>query len=413
MPRWIYFLLPFSVIAVLAEYIFHWPALVIFALAAIGIVPLAAMIGYAVEGVAEHTGEQIGGLLFATFGNATELIISIFALAGGLVDVVRASIIGAILGNALLVLGVSVFVGGFKNGRLRFNKKTAGQYGSLIAICLGGLLLPTMAELLAAREHQENILERGIVLSDFISVLLLIGYFAFIAFSIFRFRDRGANKEFEEAAVGGRSLAAIQRLLAYRTELAASGNAGKTGVLEQIDSAVQAIVTPDGTATVAKHGHHGEGKKKPIWKSLLLLVVATAAVAVVSEILVESINPMTELLGWKPAFVGLVFVPIIGALPEYFNTITMALQKRVDMVIAAAAGSTVQIALLVTPFLVLLSLVTVKRMDLVFSIVELAVLGIAAFLFSEITQDGELNWMEGLLLILLYVMMAGTVFMFG
>src|SRR5216684_5681414 len=152
MPRWLYFLLIFTVLAPILD-VLHLPPLLIFLVAGLGILPLAALIGVAVERIAEHTGERIGGLLFATFGNATELIIGIFALSQGLVDVVRASIIGSILGNSLLVLGVSVCVGGFKHGRLQFETRHANQYGSLLALSIGGLLLPSVAQLLAVHEH--------------------------------------------------------------------------------------------------------------------------------------------------------------------------------------------------------------------------------------------------------------------
>jgi len=150
-----------------------------------------------------------------------------------------------------------------------------------------------------------------------------------------------------------------------------------------------------------------------LWAGVLLLALATAGVAWLSDILVSAIEPVTEVLHWNPAFVGLIFVPLIGGLPEYFNTISMALDKRMGMVLAASAGSSIQIALLMAPILVLVSLFMPQHLDLVFSIVELAVLGLATFLFSEITKDGELVWLEGLLLILLYGMMGGTVFLFG
>ena len=149
------------------------------------------------------------------------------------------------------------------------------------------------------------------------------------------------------------------------------------------------------------------------WLALLMLAVVTAGVAWLSDILVSAIEPVTMLLHWNPAFVGLIFVPLIGGLPEYFNTISMALDKRIGMVLAASAGSSIQIALLMAPILVLLSLFMPQRLDLVFSVVELAVLRLATFLFSEITKDGELVWLEGLLLILLYSIMGGTVFLFG
>lgn len=370
MPRWFYFLLIFAPLAVILDLI-HVPPLLLFVAAALGIVPLAALIGQGVEGVAEHTGERIGGLLFATFGNATELIISILALRDGLVDVVRASIIGTILGNALLVLGVAVCVGGFKHGRLMFETRPASQYASLLALCVGGLVLPTIAQLHLMATQQTLLLEHN--LSAFVAVLLLIGYLASIVFSVFRFRDHGGDTEMTDVDPlrAGYSMGAI-------------------------------------TPPAQPHA-----QKVPLWRALVLLTTATIAVAVLSEILVGAIEPVTKSLGWNEAFVGLVFIPLIGGLPEYFNTISMALDKRIGMVLAASAGSSIQIALLVAPLLVLISLLTPKRLDLVFSIVELAVLGITTFLFSEITKDGELVWLEGLLLILLFGMMAGTVFTIG
>src|SRR6266702_4755971 len=149
MPRWLYGLLLFSGLAILFAY-FPVPPLLLFVLASLGIIPLAALVGQSVERIAEHTGEALGGLLFATFGNATELIIGIFALREGLVDVVRAAIIGAILCNVLLVLGIATCVGSFKHGRLRFERRTASQYASLLALCIAGLVLPAFAELFAS-----------------------------------------------------------------------------------------------------------------------------------------------------------------------------------------------------------------------------------------------------------------------
>ena len=444
MPRWFYILLIFSVAAPLLT-VFHVPPLLLFPLAGLGILPLAALIGTSVEHIAEHTGEQVGGILFATFGNATELIIGIFALSQGLVDVVSASIIGSILGNALLVLGVAICVGSVKHGRLPFETRSASVYASLLALCIGGLVLPTVAELLAARGHQSQIFERGVALSDFIAVLLLLGYLASLLFSVFHVGDKG-SEEGVEPLVGARSAAAITRLLAYGQQLAASAVRGKSGMLRQIDGTVDAILAQEREQQTApshsgsilqpapEQGKPGKAvpgvqapapgesahaprlqqkRSSPLWRALLLLTVATVGVAVLSEILVSSIEPVTEALHWKPAFVGLVFIPLIGGLPEYFNTISMALDKRINMVLAASAGSSIQIALLMAPILVLVSLLMPKPLDLVFSVVELAVLALATFLFGEITKDGELVWLEGVLLILLYAMMGGTVFVFG
>lgn len=430
MPRWLYFLLIFTVLAPILD-ILHVPPLLIFLVAGLGILPLAALIGLAVEQIAEHTGERIGGLLFATFGNATELIIGILALSQGLVQVVSASIIGSIIANVLLVLGVSVCVGGFKHGRLQFDGRHANQYGSLLGLSIAGLLLPTVAELLALRTHQTQVVERGVTLSDFIAVILLLGYLASILFSVFRIGDKSNNEEDElDPVLGARSEAAIARLLSYRRQLAQAGaQSGKSGVLRHIDTTVDAIIEheteadksgkqegqspPPETSTTPKVAKHEPAKRSFPWLAVGLLAGATVGVAWLSDILVSAIEPVTVALHWNAAFVGLVFVPLIGGLPEYFNTISMALDKRIGMVLAASAGSSIQIALLVAPILVLLSLVMPHRLDLVFSIVELAVLALATFLFGEMTKDGELVWLEGLLLVLLYVMMGGTVFIFG
>ncbi|GCF06647.1 calcium:proton antiporter [Dictyobacter arantiisoli] len=443
MSRWLYALLVFSVAAILLNFLpLHLPALLLFVIAALGIIPLAALIGQSVEDVAEHTGERIGGLLFATFGNMTELIISILALSKGLVDVVSATIIGTILGNVLLMLGITVCVGGFRHGRLRFETRPASQYASLLALSIGGLLLPTIAELFASRAHQSMIVEHGVLLSDFIAVLLLVGYIASILFSVFQFGDNGVSEnEMMEPLVGVRSVAAISRLLAYRQHVARSGVTGKTAVLRRIDGTVDAImeheskqvagvatqnpapadtILPAGAqaqmtsaAMEAEKPQAVEQEKPSLWRALALLALSTIGVAIISEVLVNAIEPMTSILHWNPAFVGLVFVPLIGAIPEYFNTISMAWNKRIGMVLSASAGSSIQIALLVAPILVLVSIFMPVRLDLVFSLVELAVLALATFLFSEVTKDGELVWLEGLLLILLYVMMGGTIFLFG
>ncbi len=423
MPRLLYIFLICTVLAPVAE-LFHAPPLLVFALAGLGILPLAALIGVSVEQLAEHTGERVGGILFATFGNATELIIGIFALSQGLVSVVSASIIGSILGNALLVLGISVCVGSFKHGRLTFETRPASQYSSLLALCIGGLLLPTLATLLARQAHQSDIALHEVQLSDFIAIMLLVGYIASILFSVFRIGDDSRTEQQDailEPLLGSRSEVAILRLLAYRQHVAKDAQPGKTEVLKTLDSAMHAIIEHEQShqdeatppAAQAEKTSVSEPAKSPLWRSLLFLTLATAGVAWLSEILVGSIEPVTEVLHWNPAFVGLIFVPLIGGLPEYFNTISMALDKRMGMVLAASAGSSIQIALLMAPILVLVSLLMPKRLDLVFSIVELAVLGLAAFLFSEITQDGELVWLEGLLLVLLYAMMGGTVFLFG
>lgn len=423
MARWLYFLLIFAVLApVLAA--LNLPPALIFLVAGLGILPLAALIGQAVEEIAEHTGERIGGLLFATFGNATELIIGIFALSQGLLDVVTASIIGSIIANILLVLGVAACIGGFKHGRLKFDVRNGNQYGSLLGLSVAGLLLPTVAELLATRNHQARIVERGVLLSDFIALVLLLGYLAFLAFSVFHLGEREVEPEGKpDPLLGAPSEQAIARLFSYRQQLRQSTRPGRSGVLHKVDTTLDAIrdyKSKPGEGAGEQEKKAQERKAERIarsgsfpWWAMLLLAATTAGVAWLSDILVGAIEPLTVTLHWNAAFVGLVFVPLIGGLPEYFNTISMALDKRIDMVLAASAGSSIQIALLMAPLLVLLSLVMPQRLDLVFSLIELAVLALATFLFAEMTKDGELVWLEGFLLILLYAIMGGAVFLFG
>ena len=161
-----------------------------------------------------------------------------------MVDVVRASIIGTILGNALLVLGISVCVGGFKHGRLNFEVRPASQYASLFALCIGGLVLPTVAQLLAARSHQTLIVERGEQLSDIIAVVLLLGYIASILFSVFHIGDKGDEEEVDPV-IGARSEAAISRLLAFRQAIVTSAIVNKSGMLKEIDGTVETIKGAD------------------------------------------------------------------------------------------------------------------------------------------------------------------------
>ena len=300
-------------------------------------------------------------------------------------DVVRASIIGAVLCNVLLVLGVATSLGGFKHGRLSFGRRPASQYASLLSLCIAGLVLPAIAVLFASRAGQPQVAERGISLSIAIAVLLLIGYVLSILFSVFHVGDRPDEDGFQPV-LGKPSAEALSWLLALR----------KAG-----------IETPDPSEEELLR------EKSPLLPAIITLALATAGVAWLSEILVGTIEPFTSLLGWNQVFVGLIFLPLVSSFPDYLNTSRMALSKRMDMVLAATAGSSIQIALLVAPVLVLVSLLTNHHLNLLFSIVELAALGLGTFLYSGITEDGELVWLEGALLILIYMIMAITVFLFG
>jgi Ca2+:H+ antiporter len=392
LPRWLYGLLVLSLLTIVLSF-FPVPPLLLFVIAGLGLVPLAGLIGQSVERIAEHTGEILGGLLLATFGNTIELVIGVFALMEGLVDVVRASIIGAVLCNVFLVLGVASTLGGFKHGRLSFRRRPASQYGSLLSLCVAGLVLPAIAELFATRAGQSQVAERGMSLSIAIAVILLIGYMLSVLFSVFHLGDPPDKEDRFQPVLGKPSAEVMTWLLALR----------KAGI-DTPDPAEQELAKK--AVTDALPGSR-------LWPAILQLALATIGVALLSEILVGTIEPFTTVLGWNPAFVGLVFLPLVSALPEFLNTSRMALNGRIDMVLAATAGSSIQIALLVAPVLVLVSLLTNPHLNLLFSIVELAALGLGTFLYAEMTEDGELVWLEGALLILIYTVMAITVFIFG
>lgn len=423
LPRWLYGWLVLSVLTVVLSF-FPVPPLLLFVIACLGLIPLASLVGQSVERIAEHTGEMLGGFLLATFGNATELVIGIFALLGGLVDVVRASIIGAVLCNVLLVLGVAVSLGGFRHGRLSFKRRPASQYASLLSLCVAGLLLPAIAVLFASRTGQQSqVVEKGTYLSLGIAGILLIGYVLSILFSVFHVGDPPQQEDGFQPVLGMPSESALTRLVALRKADVQPSNAVQATLAQSPERAVQTLAvdhTKEATAQTlpsekepVRKAKTSAPQKPPLLPAIVILALSTIGVAWLSDILVGTIEPFTSLLGWNQAFVGLVFLPLVSALPDFLNTSRMALDKRIDMVLAATAGSSIQIALLVAPVLVLVSLLTSQHLDLLFSIIELAALGLATFLYAEITEDGELVWLEGALLILIYMVMAITVFLFG
>ncbi len=352
MARWLYFLLIAAPIAVAADWL-RLPAFVVFLLAALGVIPLAGLIGKATEELAVHVGPKYGGLLNATFGNAAELIITILAIRQGLLALVKASITGAIIGNSLLILGLALLVGGIRHGRQTFDREEAGHHVTLMILALAGLFLPAM---FAHSVANPVVIEEVSLLT---AAVLLLTYFAYIAYSLF-WGPAGV-----EAATG----AAAQ------------------------DAAVH---------------HTAEWSMR---KSIAVLAAATGATVLVSELLVRTVEPVTLQIGWSEFFVGIIIVPLIGNAAEHFSAITFAVKNRMDVSMAIAAGSSTQIALFVAPLLVFLSLLLGNPMDLVFEQAELLVLGLSAAIFSFVAQDGRSNWLEGAQLLALYVI-AGVMFFF-
>jgi|SRR5579859_216363 len=411
MARWLYWLLLAVPLAFLAEFL-HWSEVLIFAAAAIGLIPLAGLIGQATEELAEHVGPLVGGLLNATFGNAPELIIGIVALKAGLLDVVRASITGSIIGNTLLVLGMALFLGGWRNGRQYFDARNAGQYASMLALAVVGLVLPALANAVGQTGIPG---ERGPgvninAISVTFSILLLFSYVAYLAYTVFHVRDKPRQEpsEVREGRVpapeeDGPPLVPPSAVLADEQQVELAQEAAGAA------QAKPALPGPPTTGT-REISVPGKSDRKGFWRSIGLLAVATVATAIVSEVLVGAIEPVTHQLGWTQLFVGLIIVPIVGNAAEHASAIQMALKDRVDVSMAIAAGSSIQVALLVAPVLVLVSFAFTQPLGLVFRPLELVIFGLATLLYPLISLDGESTWLEGLLLTIFYVMVGVVAF---
>ncbi len=322
--------------------VLHAPEWTIFAASALALVPLAAWIGLATEHAAARLGSSLGGLLNATFGNAAELIITLFALRSGLTDLVKASITGSIIGNTLLILGLSAFLGGIKNGSQQFEVKTVGRHAAMMILAVSALTLPAV---FATLEKSAYIREE---VSVGVSILLLATYGAYLFYSYFSREARAA-----------------------------------------------APAHPAETA----------GKAWTLRKSLFVLAAAVVATGAASELLVGAIDPVSKSLGLSQFFVGLIVVPLVGNVAENYGAIKFARRNQMELALSIAANSSTQIAVFVAPVLVLASLFF-HPMDLVFQPIELVTLYASTAIFAYVSLDGETNWLEGFQLLALYLIAA-------
>ena len=372
MPRWIYYLLLMAIVAPLISLIWgEQQEMAIFICAAISLVPLAALIGRTTEDFEYYVGPVAGGLLNATFGNAPEMIIGIFALHAGLISVVKASIAGSIISNVLLVLGSSLMIGGWRWGKQYFSAHDAGQYSAMMILAVASLLIPLTATLLI--QDQQRIQS----LSVAVAVVILIVYVMYLAAHVFHLRSSRRNPELRRKHVSSPPPAPEEE--AEEAEVAA--------VTGNVDPhKVEAPATP----------------LKP-WLIILVLLGATIGTAWNSQLLVGAIKPVTAQLGWSEVFIGLVLIPIIGNAAEHSSAIYAAYKDRIDLSMAIAAGSSIQVATLVAPLLVLISLFFPTHLNMVFPPLELAILGLAAILFAFISLDGESSWFPGIQLVAIYI----------
>jgi Ca2+:H+ antiporter len=360
--RWMLFFVPLAVIA----HQLHWSGAVVFACAALAIVPLAGTMGEATEALARRFGAGVGGLLNATFGNAAELVIALTALRRGLDDIVKASLTGSILGNSLLVLGVALFTGGLRRERQKFDGAAASMGSTLLALAAIGLVVPALYNVVASNAvaratitaAQEALREKDLSLE--IAVVLFIAYVLSLVFSLGTHRHLYAG--------------------------------------------------------VQEPGEHGASPgargSAPAWRPVLMLLGATLLVAWMSDLLVGAVDEASRTLGLTPVFVGVIVVATIGNAAEHSTAVWMAMRNQMDLALNIAIGSSIQIALFVAPLLVFVSYFMGRApMDLRFTPFEVVSVAIAVAAVNLVAQDGESNWLEGVLLVAVYIIL-GLAFYF-
>jgi Ca2+:H+ antiporter len=394
MNRWLYLLVLAAPVAVLARAL-HASPLVTFVLAALGLVPLAGLIGLSTEVLAKRLGHGIGGLLNATFGNAAEIIIGLTALAAGLPEVVRASLAGSIIGNTLLVLGMAMLVGGWRYRRQQFSRRVVGQYTVMLTLAVIGMAIPSLLATVGESTRPGDAVVRGSQLHQLsigVAIILLVCYAAYIAYSVFGVRASPADMLTSSTAASGDE-ASVPDDPAH-----ASANVGETA-------------KEPGKASAGPLVRLSTWWWTTLWLPIVVLAGVTVVTAVMSEVLVSTIEPLTRQIGLSPFFVGLIILPIVGNAAEHYSAITSAARNHMEISMAITAGSSIQIALLVAPILVLAGPFIGVPLDLNFSLLEVAMFGLVTGLYALISLDGESTWLEGLLLCAFYLILAvGTFF---
>ena len=331
----------------IAAHFLEWGETTVFITAALGIIPLANYMGTATEEIAVVTGPSIGGLLNATFGNATELILAFIALQAGLVGVVKATITGSIVSNLLLVMGFSMLLGGIKFKEQKFQSTIARLNASTMNLAVIALLLPTAVQYTSTGIEEQTLQN----LSVAVAIILILVYGLTLLFSM--------------------------KTHAYLCDV--------------------------GEAEL-EEGEEEKEVNLPFW--IFILLAVTLAVAVESELLVDSLEVATESLGLSALFTGVILLPIIGNAAEHATAVTVAMKNKMDLSVSVAVGSSMQIALFVAPVLVIAGWIIGQPMDLNFNPFELVAVSVAVLIANSISSDGESNWLEGSLLIATYAVVA-------
>lgn len=349
-------LLVFIPISIAAEQL-EWGSLAVFVTSAIAIVPLALWLSTATEEVAIVAGPSIGGLLNAVFGNATELIIALVALRSGLVDIVKASITGTVVSNLLLVMGLSMLLGGLRYKEQEFQPIVARVNGSTMTLAVTAIVLPTLVVATAGGVNQPEITKLSIAAA----IILIAVYTLTLVFSL--------------------------KTHSYLYEV---------GVVDLEEEIVQT-------------GESAHKPNLPLW--LGILAASTIAVAFESEIFVGAVEEATKGLGLTPLFTGVILLPLVGGAAEYVTAVRVAIKNNMDLSVSVAMGSSLLVALLVAPILVLVGQGIGQPMDLNFNPFEVVAVAVAVALANLISLDGRSNWLEGVLLLATYAVL-GAAFYF-
>jgi Ca2+:H+ antiporter len=321
----------------------------VFVSACLAILPLAGLMGEATENLTHHTGPGVGGLLNATFGNAAELIIGFMALRAGEIEIVKASLTGSIIGNLLMVLGLSMFLGGWKHKELRFNKLAAESGSSMMVLATVALVIPAIYASVTHHSSPQHIES----LSLDISWILLVTYAASLVFSLRSHKDRLAPEQGDVA-----------------TEL------------------------------------EGQGAVWSIRKSVIVLIAVAAVIGLVSEFLVHAVDAAGEALGLRKVFMGVIVVAIVGNAAEHSTAVLVAMKGKMDLALGIALGSSMQIALFVAPVLVIAGHFMGQPMGLEFTVLEVVAVFLSVGAAKLLVLDGKTNWLEGFQLLAIYAILA-------
>ncbi|KAL9032593.1 MAG: hypothetical protein Q9180_006416 [Flavoplaca navasiana] len=338
----------------------HGNPTAVFCLNFLAIIPLASLLSFATEEISVKLGQTLGGLMNATFGNAVELIVSIVALKDGEIRIVQASMLGSILSNILLVLGCCFLAGGIKHREQKFNSTVASTMSSLMAVSTASLIIPaTLYAAMGSSKPQEKRDNNILILSHGTSIILLILYALYLVFQLKTHSD--FFDEESEPEAGG------------------------------------------------ENGAEGEQPERHVlgpWAAGVALVIVTIAVAVCAEYLVDSIDSIVENAHVSRTFIGLILLPIVGNAAEHVTAVVVATKNKMDLAIGVAIGSSMQIALLVTPFLVILGWIMGQPMSLQFEIFETVVFFLAVLVTNYLISDGKSNYLEGAMLLGMYIIIA-------